>query len=57
MLLHSKNLWFQRRRFLKFLQNKSIKAIDPQNVDSFDPKGLIGRVYIGTTRHYYILKI
>ena len=34
-----------------------MEAIDPQNVDSFDSRGLIGRIYIGTTRHYYILKI
>ena len=58
MLLNTKNIWFQRRTFLKFFsQNKSMKAIDPQNVDSFDPRGLIGRIYVGTTRHYYILKI
>ena len=35
----------------------SMEAIDPQNVDSFDPMGLIGRIYVGTTRQYYILKI
>ena len=34
-----------------------MEAIDPQNVDSFDSRGLIGRIYVGTTGHYYILKI
>ena len=23
-----------------------MEAIDPQNVDSFDPRGLIGRIYV-----------
>ena len=31
-----------------------MEAIDPQDVASFDPRGLIGRIYIRTTRHYYI---
>ena len=52
MLLHTKNIWFQRR-FFKFLLNKSMEAIDPQDVASFDPRGLIGRIYVGTTRQYY----
>ena len=33
----------------------SMEAIDPQDVASFDPRGLIGRIHVGTTRHYYIL--
>ena len=34
-----------------------MEAIDQQDVASFDPRGLIGtlRIYVGTTRHYYIL--
>ena len=33
----------------------SLETIDPQDVASYDPRGLIGRIYVGTTRHYYIL--
>ena len=32
-----------------------MEAIDPQDVASFDHRGLIGRIYVGTTRHYYLL--
>ena len=32
-----------------------MEAIDPQDVASFDPRGLIGRIYVGTTRLYYIV--
>ena len=32
-----------------------MEAIDLQDVASFDPRGLISRSYVGTTRHYYIL--
>ena len=34
--------------------NKHDKWLDPQDVASFDPRGLIGRIYVGTTRHYCI---
>ena len=39
MLLHTKYIWFQIRL--------SMEAIDPQGVTSFDPRGLIGRIYVG----------
>ena len=29
------------------INNKSMEAIGPQGVDSFDPRGLIGRIYVG----------
>ena len=32
-----------------------MEAIDAQDVASFDPRALIGRIYVGTTGHYYIL--
>ena len=38
-----------------FSLNKSMKATDPQAVASFDSRGLMGRIYEGTTNHYYIL--
>ena len=34
-----------------------MEAIDPQDVANFDPRGLIGGIYVGTTKHYYILII
>ena len=43
--------------FLSFSHNKSMGAIDPQSVASFDLRGLIGRIYVGDTRHCYILNI
>ena len=29
-----------------------MEDIDPQDVASFDPRGLIGGIYVGTTKHY-----
>ena len=43
MLPHTKYIWFQKRRF--FSHNTCY--IDPQGVASFDPRGLIGRIYEG----------
>ena len=34
-----------------------MEAIDPQDVASFDPRGLIGGIYARTTKHYNILII
>ena len=34
-----------------------MEAIGPHDVASFDPRGLIGGIYVGTTKHYYILII
>ena len=39
------------KKTLKVSPKISIEAIDPQDVASFDPRGLIGRIYVGTTRH------
>ena len=33
--------------FVSFFNNKSMGAIDPQGVASFDPRDLIGRIYVG----------
>ena len=39
-----------------FSHYKSMGVIDdPQGVASSDPRGLISRIYVDTTRHYYIL--
>ena len=39
---------FREEDFLNFLFNhKSIGANDPQGVASLDPRGLIGRIYVG----------
>ena len=32
-------------------------AYDPRDVANLDPKGMIGRIYDGTTKHCYILNI
>ena len=40
--------WFQRRRFfLSFSYCKSMGANDPQGVANLDPKGMIGRIFVG----------
>ena len=33
--------------FLSFPHNKSMGTIDPQVVASFDPRDMIGRIYVG----------
>ena len=30
---------------------------DPRGMASMDPRGLIGRIYVGDTKHCYILKL
>ena len=35
-----------REDFLSFSHNNSMGAIDPQDVASFDPRDLIGRIYV-----------
>ena len=34
-----------------------MEAIDPQDVASFNPRGLIGGIYVGTTKHCNIFII
>ena len=38
---------FRDEHFLYFSHNKSMGAIDPRGVASVDPRGLIGRIYVG----------
>ena len=40
--------WFQRRRFfLSFSHYKFMGANDSRGMASLDPRGLIGRIYVG----------
>ena len=36
-----------REDFLSFSNNNSMGGIDPHGVASFDPRDLIGRIYVG----------
>ena len=38
---------FRDKDFLCFSNYKSMGAIDHRGVASFDPRGLIGRIYVG----------
>ena len=40
-----------------FSHYKSMGGNDPQGVDNLDPRGVIGRIYVGTTKHCYILNL
>ena len=37
----------EKKIYLTFSHNKSMEAIDPHGVARSDPRGLIGRIYIG----------
>ena len=38
---------FRKEHFLSFSHNKSMGAFNQHGVTSFDPRGLIGRIYVG----------
>ena len=38
---------FRDEDFLSFSHNTSMEAIDHRGVAIFDPRGLIGRIYVG----------
>ena len=38
---------FRKEHFLSFSHNRSIEAITPKGVTSFDHKGLVGWIYVG----------
>ena len=44
-LLHTRALWFQRRR--SFSHFKSMRAVEPRGVANLDPRGMVGRIYVG----------
>ena len=46
MLLYILNIFGFREDFLSFSHNKSMGAIDPQSVASFDPRDLMGRICV-----------
>ena len=37
----------EKKIFLRFSHYKSMGANDPQDVANLDPRGLIGRIYVG----------
>ena len=37
---------FREKHFLSFSHKRSMGAINPQGVTGFDPRGLIGRIYV-----------
>ena len=43
----------EKKIFLSFSHCKSMRANDPRDVASLDPRGLIGRIYVGD--HYTLL--
>ena len=43
----------EKKIFLRFFHYKSMGNNDPQGVASLDPRGLIGRIYVGD--HYTLL--
>ena len=44
-LIHTRALWFQRRR--SFSHFKSMRANAPRGVANLDPRGMVGRIYAG----------
>ena len=51
-LLHTKYIscgphGFRGEEFLSFFHYKSMAGNDPRGVASLDPRGLIGRIYVG----------
>ena len=48
IVLHTKYISCERRIFIKFFSHyKSMETLDPQRRASFDPRGMVGRVYVG----------
>ena len=43
----------EKEIFLKFSHFKSMGAKDPQGVANLDPRGMVGRIYVGA--HYTLL--
>ena len=47
MLQHTKYIHGFREYFFKVSHNKSMEAIDPQDMARFDPRSMICRIYVG----------
>ena len=45
----------EKKNFLNFSLYKSMGANDPGALASLGPRALIGRIYVGATKHCYIL--
>ena len=43
------------KKIFKVSPKISMEAIDPRMWPVLTPRSLIGRIYVGTTTHYYIL--
>ena len=60
-LLHTKYVSCEpdgfREDFLSFSHYKSMGANDHRGVTSLDPRGFIGKIYVGIIKHCYILNI
>ena len=55
-MLHTKYVSLmvsEKKIFLSFFNYKSMGANDPRGIASLDPRGLIGRIYVGD--HYTLL--
>ena len=50
-------LMVSEKIFFNFLYCKSMGANDPRGAANLDPKSMIGRIYVDTTKHCYILNI
>ena len=46
-----------REDFGSFSHYKSIGANEPLGVANLNPRGMVGRIYVGATKHCYILNI
>ena len=46
----------EKKVFLCSSYCKSMRADDPRGVANLDPRGIIGRIYVGYTNYCYILK-
>ena len=60
-LLHTKyissGLMVSEMKIFKLSNFKSMGANDPRSMASLDPRGLIGRIYVGDTKYCYILNM
>ena len=59
-LLHTKYIsggshGFREEDFISFSHYKFMGANDPWGMATLDPRGMVGRIYVETTKHCYIL--
>ena len=39
------------------LYGKSMEAKDPEDLANLEPSGMVGMIYVGDTKHYYLLRL